>query len=320
MEKVGSGNYDGFSSNSETYLAASEYDAPRGYCVRFYSDYLSFTEYAKHEESGRTRCVLAFGAEGVAPEPVVPDYSTAALGDIMLSDGNLVKPGAITESQKAQAVGVVAYLYKDQTRVGEAVKTKLDRDAKGLVLALKNASSDGIAWSTNTTETVGDIYDQFGQAYANSYDGYSVTQSVFGKGDITSTYPAFAAVQTFQTSTPAPAATTGWYMPSIGEWADLLSDEGGLGGVDISTLKNTTEEFVVDIRGAQTTAINGLNTAMDKVGADNYDSFITSLHYWFASENSSVDAYSTYFSTSELSFSYGHKANATHRVRCVLAF
>lgn len=71
----------------------------------------------------------------------------ASVGDIMLQDGSLIYPTDLTEEQKATAIGVVAYLYKYQTRVGETVRTKLGRNAKDLVLALKNANAGSyVTW------------------------------------------------------------------------------------------------------------------------------------------------------------------------------
>ena len=249
-----------------------------------------------------------------------PDYSTAALGDIMLNDGTLVKADDITEEQKAQAIGVVAFLYKDQDRVGADVRAKLGRDAKGLVLALKNADTEKAAWAVSSKEEIGTPYDKLGEAYANSYDGYSIAQKILTGGkDLESDYVAFGLVQKFRQSRPAPAATTEWYIPTIGEWSDIWSD-AGIGGADIQKIKDQMDgessTFVLPLESTE-----AVKKALAVVGSSNIDEMGAYLSYLSSSEDSVDGVYIWGFnSMGEAYIFHVSKSETTPLVRCILAF
>lgn len=256
-------------------------------------------------------------ADGVKPEidNKPKDYADAVLGDIMLSDGKLIsKDATLTRNEKSKAIGVVAFLYPNQDRVGQSVKDKLGHDATGLVLALKNASSTKFKWAATSKEAIGAAYKQFSEAYANSFDGHTVTRKILdGNKNLENDYTAFGSVQNYQQSHPTPLTTTEWYMPSIGEWVDLLSD-AGLGGVDIDQAKNESSDSV-NI-GDATTA---LNKALNVVGSNNMEKFASGKYYWSSSEYGGIFAYRVDFS-SDKSVIYSYEKTHALLVRCVLAF
>ena len=245
------------------------------------------------------------------------DYANAAVGDIMLSDGKLIsKDATLTDNEKKKAIGIVTYLYKDQSRVGQSVKSKLGHDAIGIVLALKNAS-ENIKWAEPEQEEIYQLYDKVGNAYANSFDGYFITNKILTEKS--TFYPAFGSVKKFRNSVVAPINTTDWYIPSLGEWADILSNDNGIGGIDISKVKNEQTNNYAIMDGAQAIAINALNTALNKISSNNVDVFNTNQWYWSSSEHSILSAYVVDFQNSNLSCGSNGKKNEG-RVPCVLAF
>ena len=242
-------------------------------------------------------------------------YKDAALGDVLLSDGTLVKQDAITDEQKSEVIGIVAYLYAE----GDT-RAKAKTDAHGLVLALKNAG-EVLAWSSSKT-AFGTAYSTFKDAYNNGSDGLTLTDAIINSTTTLSTsFPAFNAVKTFRENTPAPTTiATDWYIPSIGEWIDILGTDG-LGGADISSVKSSSSN---DLRLAvMSTIINNLDGAMKNVGAS-YDSFNNINTYWSSTESSAENAYNITINDSNSSkthFYGGAKNGASYRlIRCILTF
>lgn len=249
------------------------------------------------------------------------------LGDILLSSGEWVHAAEVTDEQKAEAVGVVAYLYKEGDR---RVTLPNGTSATGLVLALKNVGSS-IKWrnekatAVDYTETgegnIDGCYQTLKEAYNNGADGYTISEAIKLVENWETIYPAFAAVQSYGT---AVTGTTGWYLPSIGEWLNILGAEG-IGGVQAVNNEVMTCETYIKSLTEQDNAAGNLNKYMDIVG--NYDKFPLKSDndmqwFWSASEGSVTGAYNVYFQYGYLDFNRQAKQypNSYCRVRCILAF
>ena len=163
---------------------------------------------------------------------------------------------------------------------------------------------------------IGTLYNQLGQAYINSNDGYDVFQKVQQESDWQTAYPVFKAVEDYSNTVQIPTKTTGWYLPSIGEWVDIM---GALGGLDVSTIQSVTDA-VFDIAGGAQNAANQINNALKKIGGDYVDTFSTSGIYWSSSEYTKDYAYCIGFFPEKLMFGSGQKWYTQFNVRCVLAF
>ncbi len=167
------------------------------------------------------------------PSEIIP-YSLA-VGDYMLKDGTTVKPDALQPEQQKDVIGIVAYLYKTENNahlhdgVKEALKAKGIAEPHGLVMAYKNASGEAQKLCTEPNfndRLVGSHHDEYiKQNYENGPDGYAVTTKVWNSYDL-NYFPAFKVTKEFDTKVHAPENTTGWYIPSIGEWLDMLGDKG----------------------------------------------------------------------------------------------
>ena len=246
-----------------------------------------------------------------------PDYSGVELGDIMLSDGTLVKASSITSEQKAQAIGVVAYLY------GETNACSSKAGTHGLVMALKQPGSSSIAWRTSNT-AFGTACGTLKAAYEDGTNGLVLTDNVINSADNISVFPIFNAIKTFRTEVPAPTAyTTDWYIPSMGEWIDILSTNG-IGGVDVSLVKSDatsrSNSSPLKLSGVQTTAMNNINDCLKVVGS-NYYTALFGCPYWTSTERADGTAFGVYFGDALYFNIYGKTAtDASRGIRGILAF
>lgn len=251
------------------------------------------------------------------------DYTKAEVGDIMLKDGKFLTPGNLFQYQKDNAIGVVVLRYYFQDRVGASVKAKLGRDARGLVMALNNAGSM-VAWSLEKV-SFEPSNKKIGKAYRYSYDGYSLTNNILSTKNL-SDYPAFKQVKEYRQNHETPSMTTEWYMPSIGEWGDLLSEKGIGGFMRLFYELVNTDESYLEIPDDQETVYNNLNNAFKEFSnADKFEKapphLVDGIRHNYSSSSDYNDDLFFYvdFAPKEFSFSYKYRKYKTH-VRCVLAF
>ncbi len=286
-------------------------------------------------------------------------YGKAKVGNFMLSDGKFATAKAVAASTELQskAIGLVVFRYSDTRPASQTIKDTLAKkgvDAPhGLVLALKNATSNGpVIWSSYTADKT--AYTSLADAYSKANDGYTATAMLYSIDYFKNTKafdsalamyaPAFYAAYTYKNIQAPPENTTGWYLPSYGEWCDLLSS------FDTSEYDESKDEpgykkssgTAVDSEGLQVTVAANINACLEKVGNGNYEAFsydsdptvtdkgtgnIAKCGYWSATEYKVDDSatialqvYDIIFYTDKLSFSVARKNTNYRQVRCVLAF
>ena len=250
----------------------------------------------------------------------------ATVGDFYLSDGSLVgKDYELTAEQQAACIGVV--FSTDPDRIGTAAKEALE--AKGVtphgqVMALTNASESFYWGEVGKDETGMENMTQAKQMYQN-VDGYKETQWIidtYGSDEtlLRDTYSAFYHANRYGTAASgtvryaAPANTTGWFVPAIGQWWDILSN---LGGIDLSIHQESPMDHVV-IEGAAPTAIENLNKQLEKIeGA----TLFKKDYYQSSSEinKNEVCIVILEYLSDTVNFSFTPKASS-NQVRCCLAF
>lgn len=233
---------------------------------------------------------------------------------------------------------VIGIVYcTDVSRIGTAATKALQEKGvdspHGLVMALTNAS-DGCRWGEyNKDENSGgndgtpfkDNTSNLQKQY-NNVDGYGETQwiiNTYGSSGATlqDTYTAFYHASRYGTAASntekyaAPANTTGWFIPSMGQWWDILS---GLGGIDLSRYQNSTDEYTF-IPGAASTAIGNMNKYLQKISGAT--TFSTDTFFWSSSEcNGGGACYVGFGSNGNLLLHYYNKYYGFIRVRCSFAF
>ena len=125
-------------------------------------------------------------------------------------------------------VGIV--FQTDKSRIGKKEKEKLGGEDKahGLVMAVKNANAaEKVIWS-NESRYLDFLNDCVSKS--NNYSdisGYGNCESIRSLEGNFDKYPALQAVDGYNTTCPVPTTTTGWYLPSSGQWWDILQNLGG---------------------------------------------------------------------------------------------
>lgn len=154
------------------------------------------------------------------------NFTKIKVGDYMLKDGTTVNPIEMTEEQEDQAIGVVAYLYEEHKDVflkggvKAALKAKGIENPHGIVIALGNAGGEEkYEWSTEEYPSV-KKHTTLNEQIFFGLDGVGKTYSLKNIDD----FPAFRAAKEYEKEVPAPKNTTGWYLPSVGEWFCMLDN------------------------------------------------------------------------------------------------
>jgi len=242
---------------------------------------------------------------------------TLQVGDILYSDGSLSHQSQSLLSGKTP----VAIVFMATTNANSPVTTTKVRQANanwkhGYAMALKNVYSSGSTvgtykWGSTSTDISGipNISNSTWQTRSSDMDGYSNTTYLNSTA-----YPAgYAAKTTYASQVTAPSNTSGWFLPSSGQWYYILVNLGGM---------SATPNQPYGWSSGSSTAASNLNSKLSKVGSGNYDSFSNSGElYWSSSENTSSDAYRAHFgSDGDMYFALNFTKSRTYRVRAVLAF
>ena len=251
------------------------------------------------------------------------------------STGYLI-PGdaSLTTEQQAACIGIV--YSTDVSRIGaatQALKTKGVSIPHGLVMALTNAS-DGCRWGKSfKDENRGGVdgapfkanTDQSKKQYEN-VDGYGETHWIIDTyknsgSDLQNTYTAFYHASRYGTAESStekyavPSNTTGWFIPGMGQWWDILSN---LGKIALTSYRGDTGSST-SIPNAAQTAVSNMNTYLQKISGAT--PFSTSTYFWSSSEySSSYACYVSFSSSGSLYLDCDTKDSSNRRVRCSFAF
>ncbi len=230
----------------------------------------------------------------------------AEVGDFLCSDGSVISPDYLASSGRTP----IAIVFSTETSATDQAHGW----THGYAMALKNVHSSGSTvgdyeWANSLTDISG-IPNTSGytwQTRSSDMDGYTNT-TYLNSTD----YPAGYAAKT----TYAPSNTSGWFLPSSGQWYYILVNLGGM---------SSTPESESVWSNMTSTAASNLNSKLSKVGSDNYDAFFSntssSEFYWSSSESSSSDAYyAAFYSDGDMHFAEFFDKRSTFRVRAVLAF
>lgn len=142
-------------------------------------------------------------------------------------------------------------------------------------------------------------------------------------------YPAFNGAKLYaeKHNSELPEGTTGWFMPSMGQWMDLLANLGGL-SLETSNFKKTDDFF--DAINKPSKLINVINAYFEKASTSS-KLYVNnnSCDYHTSSEGDNYRGSQVKFSTrtNSLYIAFGDKdayntgnGEEAYRVRCILAF
>ena len=260
------------------------------------------------------------------------------LGDPFWNDGSYGRMDHPDEN--ARIVGIIVYVNRDKTdEIGNAITEHTiingeDHYGHGLVMALHNAD-EGVPWSNASTDKqcTGSNITRPGQTTAvNNLSGFKNTQSIIdalGEGAVS----AASRAKAYGVSVPA-EYTTGWFLPSVGQWMYTISTEG-FGGANPSSewingnhklwLENGSLNdliYVMDNKNSSDNLlVQSLNDRLEflkkEFGVD-YDAFGMSYgdkysdNYWSSSEGSKSTAIRMNFGSVE---TYNNMKWATIKVK-----
>lgn len=201
----------------------------------------------------------------------------------------------------------------------------------GLVVAV-NAPSEAFVWSTNGTEETKlttKITDM--QGIIDDLSGLDRTVKVGSPADRFSTmdlsaYPAMQAAYGINSKDSDPSYvvtdhsgkpigyTPGWFLPSTGQWLDLLK---GLAGMENSG--GTQDGTSGDVTWTATGVIDKINASMSKLKGEKKIPFTENTFYWTATEYDNENAWGFTIENGTVKAAKRAKSE-TGQVRAVLAF
>ncbi|MBO7562078.1 MAG: hypothetical protein J6T04_04225 [Bacteroidales bacterium] len=131
----------------------------------------------------------------------------ATVGDVMLASGKCAKAGT------TGAVAIIAYLGDGDDNTTYNC---------GLAIALTNVSSSKCAWSNNSSENAGVSSSSTMTGLKSFLNGIADTETLDTK------YNGNAATKAknYQTTVAAPTGTSGWFLPSSGQWLKFFEAAG----------------------------------------------------------------------------------------------
>ena len=179
-------------------------------------------------------------------------------------------------------VGIV--FQTDKSRIGKKEKEKLggENKAHGLVMAVKNANAaEKVIWSNESRYL--DLLNDCVSKSDNYSDisGYGNCESIRSLEGNFDKYPALQAVDGYNTTCPVPTTTTGWYLPSSGQWWDILQNLGGCPALADGYQQTSSDinEFFWSNQGNVPDALNKWMW-----GIDGWDKFSYYHQFWSSSK------------------------------------
>ncbi len=290
---------------------------------------------------------------------VTTNFDDADVGDYYFSDGSW---GTLANHGTAD-VHPIGVIFSNQTSAID----KAHGWTHGYAMALTNAATNYTAtntciWSSAANAENGITYhdnvanqdykyEDFGTEYYTTFitnkDGYSENQVIVNKGGYTTssplTYPAiyyalnYAASSTTYT---APTGSSGWYLPSIGQWYDIYVNLGGIKSAPANPIQEGYCEWN-DVSSCAAISINNYlkaitvynntysspdlfsNNDMSYGNNDGtYGGDVGGEFYWSSSESNSNYVFHVHFVVNDLLglYSNGNKTGVYYRVRPVIAF
>lgn len=197
------------------------------------------------------------------------------MGDLYYSDGTYSK----TLEPGKTPIGVIAFVGDPTTSADDDIVEDYQGGAgHGLVLCLKNAASH-VTWSTEKVSKLsGKVTDLAGLMRLETVSGYSNTAKLAADA---AKYPAAAAAKNYK-GLPAPAGTTGWFLPSAQQWVRMMTALGGLKESDLAWRNHF---------GYRDGAIDKWENALKKAGSGKYDSMNDGNYtFWSSTECSAEEA------------------------------
>ena len=191
------------------------------------------------------------------------------LGDPFWSDGTY---GRISHDPGVEITGIIVFVnnYEDSddsdlAKEARALTEKSAGFGRGLVMSLKNAGV-GIEWGTNTSKRYTTAITTPNQILGiSNVSGYSNTNTQRANAANTA---ANLAYNYRSTSGDTMTGTSGWFLPSIGQWVYSISNRGFGGADPAEQWKNNSGVTWLNPEEGKTTSLNDLVRVLDNQGVN----------------------------------------------------
>ena len=245
------------------------------------------------------------------------EATTEDIGKIIGADGNIYADVASAVAAGTTANAIIAYVGGD---TGESDYTH------GLAISMKDADIDATyggyswasGWDANEMQLNTNYYEELSDALAAKESGLTITNGKLADANPATKFPAFYAAGNNSITTTSdigagvPTGTSGWFMPSIFQWQQILQ---GLSGETDALGENPNSKYTgAYINGR----ITNLSSSEYALGSED--------QYWSSSESKNTQFF-TYYNPwhynpgSSAGYAGKHIVkSSTQPVRAVIAF
>lgn len=254
--------------------------------------------------------------------------STTNIGDYLFSDGTW---GALENNMGKTPIAII---FSTKTSTTDSLLGW----THGYAMALKNASTS-CAWCPNSSSgylanptgvTFGGINngltDKDGYTHTKAIVDYTTNHGLTLETDFPATY--YATTYYNSNVVSAPSNTSGWYMPSAGQFFDFFINLGGMNNY-ASDAANNNMGYVnyadcMYWSGQDITCANNLNKYLKSLAGGTFDLFTSNdnTNFWSSSESSKYEKYRAQFSAGSNDMYIGAYTDGTLllQARPVIAF
>ena len=229
------------------------------------------------------------------------------VGDILCSDGTIYSNanGRYISIESKTPIGIVAYVAASDT-------DPIAENKRALVMALRNIGT-GTSWGGYDTDEDNTLFpnnpyfteseSSAGIALARvDYKGLDKTNYLCQcETDRGHSHPAAKVAKNYSVSCSSITGSTGWFLPSLGQWCSVLVSMGG----QTASEQKWRVTYDTDI-----TAHTNINNFLSNIGAGNYDAILAGNLYWTSSEGNSQRA--TYIYTDIFGNGDSHGSHISH--------
>ena len=230
------------------------------------------------------------------------DFVFHGASGIEVYPGNgLLESGKIPDSK--DAVGMVITLASSGRMTDSGLNSSWNH---AYVMGLENCSDDKQEWGPHGVKDVLPNMS-ISNGAANDMNGYTETEAMLteraNQGDLSS-YGIFNAINTYRTHNPVPgglsSARSPWFVPSIGQWWDVLIN---ICGQSPETF-DMEDDYTWYRHGEETDIWDSINSQLNKVGKpltlDSGGTSSTGDHvtFWLSSEGLPKYSWCTYWTHS----------------------
>lgn len=236
-------------------------------------------------------------------------------------DGTVVSHDlALSETQMEACIGIVFSI--NPSKAGELAKAELGREPFGLVMALTDAVQSAPWGKCGIDENTPEMQQNNIQLMNADMRGLEHTLNVLDahEEELENDYPAIYKTlrygHTRATKNFAPSAklTTGWFLPSVGQFMEFLEN---IGGLRISAGAIQSESSALAQSGK--VILNRINEIFGYFSQE--ATFADPSYYWTSSEYDADNACTVFFhGDGYIDFNCTRKDSRMPNTRCILAF